>query len=192
MLRRSQTLDANDFLTLSGIGVAIAIGIRNWAVTEGIRAGTIQLEEFRSQIRDPIQAGLTKLSAVREALVALQRPNAVAQADLVNRISDQIAVFEYCAQDLGDLFDHADKSSFTNGTDWKQRYSKPLDDTAALLGRCATGTYSDIQVGAALASAASEIVALTSALRSRFEHEVRQTIPAGLMKRRHAFPPALY
>jgi len=177
-------LDVKDILTLVGTLVAIVIGIRNWIVTGYIRAGTIRLEEFRSQIRDPIQAELAKLSAIREALVALQRPNAVAGDDIAGRISEQLAKFEFCAQDLANLFDHADQSSFATGKNWRQRYSKPLDDAGTLLGRCTTGNDTDIQVGAALATAVQAITSVTGELRARFEHEVKQTIPAGLVATR--------
>ena len=174
-------MEPKDILTLVGTIVAVGIGVRNWVVTNDIRAGTIRLEEFRSQIREPIQAELAKLSDIREALVALQRPNAVEISDIAARISDQLAKFEFCVQDLGGLFDHADGSGFATGANWRQRYCRPLEEAEVLLGRCTAGTANDIQVGAALASAVRAITDVTAELRARFEHEVSQSIPTRLL-----------
>ena len=184
-------LEIKDWIALLAILASLAVGVRNWVVTTSIRTGTIRLEEFRSQIRDPIQKKMDKLGEVREALSALQRPNGSTDEQLRAGISQQVASLEFTLLDLVDLFDHADRSSFADGRNWRSRYSVKLDEVAKRLGHHTVDAGFDrMAAGAAIADTTRAIADVAGELRLRFEHEVKSLVPPGLFSTgRHRSPP---
>lgn len=177
-------IEAKDLITGVGVLGSALIGVRNWIVTNSIRSGTIQLEEFRSQVRGPIQQKLDKLAEVRESLSALMRPNASSDDELKQKISGQLAVLEFAIDDLVLLFEHADASSFAGGSNWKSRYEPMLTGAAKRLGTLtADGPLDRVAAGAAMTDVIREISAVTTELRRRFEHDVQRMIPSGILGR---------
>lgn len=179
-------LEIKDWMTLLGIAVSLLIGARNWFVTNSIRSGTIKIEEFRSQIREPIQEGLAALIGVRESLLALQKPHGLDDNELQDRIATELARFEFALDDLSQALTHADNSQFAKGADWNATFLPTLQHAAGVLGRyTATGSMNRMAAGAAITDVARAVVETQSSLKLRFESEIALLMPGA--KRSLAF-----
>lgn len=167
-----------DWITLSGIALSFGLGIYNLVTTKNLRRGTIRLEEFRSQVRDPIAAAIKELMGQRELANALTKPSADDVAAIRSKVIELMPKAETAALGLLFALQAADRSEFANGDDWAALASPVLDQfTAELEAASAQALQTPEEVRAKLRTAITRLDDAIGIARAQIETEVKRHLP---------------
>ncbi len=145
---------------------------RTTAIQRDVRAKTVRLEEFRSQIRAPIETSLAQVRSQRKALESLEAsasPLDALKTDLLAFNQSIIAV-------LGDLEDallRADESEFAQGSDWLDLLAEDRDACFQAMDTAVNPARGQADTVKSIVAAGSRLQTICNRVQKRIEVEVQ-------------------
>jgi hypothetical protein len=142
-------------------------------VQGSVRRKTVRLEEFRSKIRAPIEAGINAVREARKALASLE-----ASASPIEDIRKElIEINRAIIAALGEVEDallKADASQFAEGSDWSALLSDGRDQCLQAMDTAMSPTRSQAETMQAIKRADGQLKSVCEGIDSRLESEVQQ------------------
>lgn len=137
------------------------------------RLRATKLEEFRSQIREPISSALQELGAIKREVqgLSLSATDVKERKELLIEINRTFAVK---AGELQDALANANASKFTSGEHWQDGIEDHLDQCLTLIDRAAAPTRPSDDFGIALNLLIQSIATIIAVVNERTEAEVHR------------------
>jgi len=138
-----------------------------------LRQATTNLDEFRSQIREPISEALRSLKGIKSDAHGLM----LSSSAVSERKEEMIKINKAFARDFGllqDALSNANKSSFASGEDWLHGIDDLQDDCLSQLDRATSPGRPDSDFDAAVNMFCSSIEKIDSHVNKRLELEVKR------------------